>query len=267
MKEQLKGLPSIFSLSLMLFFKIKHFLLELKDDILDLVYPQHCPLCQKPLGKEEKDVCADCWRTLAFLPAPFCPYCKSFLEDEETVFEHRCPYLSKPEDRKILAAKSLGTLDDYYKKLIHRFKYDKKIPLGKRLAQSLGQVVAQDRDFANCDLVIPVPLHRARHRERGFNQSEILAEGVSQATNLPLAKGILKRKKNTKDQTYLNAQQRAENVRDAFVVTQPEKINDKKVVLVDDVITTGATLNECARMLQKAGAKTIFAVTLAVVVD
>jgi len=181
--------------------------------------------------------------------------------------EHRCVYLSKPEDRKILAVRSLSTFDDHYKKLIHRFKYDKKIPLGKRLAQSLGQAVAQERDFASCDLVIPVPLHRARHRERGFNQSEVLADGVSQAINLPLAKEILKRKKNTKDQTYLNAQQRAENVRDAFVVAQPKKINDKKVVLVDDVITTGATLNECARMLEKAGAKRIFAVTLAVVVD
>jgi competence protein ComFC len=248
-------------------FKIKKNLLELKEDILDLVYPQHCPLCQKPLGREEKGICADCWRTLAFLLAPFCPYCKSFLENEEIVFEHRCPYLSKPEERKILAVISLGTFDDYYKKLIHRFKYDRKIPLGNRLAQSLGQAVAQDEDFANCDLVIPVPLHRARHRERGFNQSEILAEGVSQAIDLPLVKEILKRKKNTKDQTYLNAQQRAENVRDAFVVIQPEKVKDKKVILVDDVITTGATLNECARMLEKAGAKRIFAVTLAVVVD
>ncbi len=183
------------------------------------------------------------------------------------MFEHRCVYLSKPEDRKILAVRSLGTFDDYYQKLIHRFKYDKKIPLGKRLAQSLAKVVAQDEDFVNCDLVIPVPLHRARHRERGFNQSEVLAEGVSQAINVSLAKEILKRKKRTKDQTYLNVQQRTENVRDAFVVTQPERINNRKVILVDDVITTGATLNECARMLRQAGAKEIFAVTLAVVAD
>lgn len=247
--------------------KVKDFLRELKDDILDLVYPQSCSICRKPLGRGEKDVCEGCWKTLAILPAPFCPYCKSFLEDEKTVFEHRCVYLSKPEDRKIFTARSLGTFDDYYQKLIHRFKYDKKIPLGKRLAQSLGQIVAQDEDFASCDLVIPVPLHRARHRERGFNQSEVLAEGVSQAINLPLVKDILKRKKNTKDQTYLNAQQRTENVRDAFMVIQPERINERDVILVDDVITTGATLNECTRMLQKAGAKRIFAVTLAVVVD
>jgi ComF family protein len=161
----------------------------------------------------------------------------------------------------------MGTFDDYYQKLIHRIKYDKKIPLGRRLAQSLGDRVASQRDFAACDLIIPVPLHRARHRERGFNQSAILAEGISSVTDLPLAKGILKRKKNTRDQTYLNAQQRAENMRDAFVVSQPEMIDGKNVILVDDVMTTGATLNECARMLQEAGAKRILAATLAVVVD
>jgi competence protein ComFC len=247
--------------------KIKHSLLELKDDLLDFVYPQSCSICEKPLNRGEKEVCENCWETLASLPSPFCPYCKTFLEDEETALKHRCVYLSRPEDRKIFAVTSLGTFDDYYQKLIHRFKYDRKIPLGKRLAQSLGEIVAREKDFITCDLIIPVPLHRARQRERGFNQSQILAEGIAEVTNLPLMKDILKRKKNTQDQTYLNAQQRKENVRGAFVITQPDKIASKQVILVDDVITTGATLNECARMLLDAGATKIFAVTLAVVVD
>jgi ComF family protein len=246
---------------------VKHFLLDIKDDILDFVYPQSCPICQKHLGRDEKHVCENCWKSLAILPAPFCPYCKSFFEEEESLVEHRCIYLNKPKDRKILAVRSLGTFDDYYQKLIHRFKYDKKIPLGKRLAARLGQAVAFNADFTSCHLAIPVPLHRARHRERGFNQSEILAEGISEGTGIPVAKDILRRKKNTKDQTYLNAQQRAENVRGAFVVTKPGRANGRSVILVDDVMTTGATLNECAAMLQKAGAGRIVAATLAVVVD
>lgn len=246
---------------------VKHFLLDIKDDILDFVYPQSCPICQKHLGRDEKHVCENCWKTLAILPAPFCPYCKSFFEEEESLVEHGCVCLSKPKDRRILAVRSLGTFDEYYQKLIHRFKYDKKIPLGKRLAARLGQAVAFNVDFTSCDLVIPVPLHRARHRERGFNQSEILAEGISEETKIPLAKDILKRRKNTEDQTYLSARQRAENVRDAFVVTKPGRVKGKNVILVDDVMTTGATLNECAAMLQKAGARKIHAATLSVVVD
>lgn len=246
---------------------VKHFLLDIKDDILDFVYPQSCPICQKHLDRDERQVCEGCWKSLAILPAPFCPYCKSLFEEEESLVEHGCMYLSKPKDRRILAVTSLGTFDDYYQKLVHRFKYDKKIPLGKRLAARLGQTVACCIDFTSCDLVIPVPLHRARHRERGFNQSEILAEGISEETKIPLAKDILKRRKNTKDQTYLNARQRTENVRDAFAVTKPGRVDGKNVILVDDVMTTGATLNECARMLQKAGAGRIVAATLAVVVD
>jgi ComF family protein len=167
----------------------------------------------------------------------------------------------------ILAVRSLGTFDDHYQKLIHRFKYGKSLPLGRRLAERLGQVVSETAGFGDCHLVIPVPLHRARHRERGFNQSDVLAQGISQATGVAFGKGILKRKKNTKDQTHLNAQQRAENVKDAFVIKRPDLTNGKRAILVDDVMTTGATLNECAETLRAAGVKEVLAVTLAVVVD
>ena len=246
---------------------IKRFFLDLKDDILDFVYPQTCPICRNLLKREEKDICDDCWKALALLPSPYCPYCKSFLEDKHEITNHQCAYLRRSKDRRILAVRSLGTFDAYYKKLVHRLKYDKKIHLGRRLAQRLGEIISQEKDFAGCDVVIPVPLHRARQRERGFNQSEILAEGISQATGLPLVKDVLERKKNTKDQTYLNIQQRAENVRGAFVVIHPYKIGDKNVILVDDVMTTGATLNECARMLLDSGAKNVFGITLTVVVE
>jgi predicted amidophosphoribosyltransferase len=178
---------------------IKRFFLDLKDDILDFVYPQTCPICRNPLKREEKDVCDDCWKALALLPSPYCPYCKSFLEDEHEITNHQCAYLSKPKDRRILAVRSLGTFDAYYKKLVHRLKYDKKIHLGRRLAQRLGETISEEKDFSNCDVVIPVPLHRARQRERGFNQSEVLAEGISRATGLPLARDILKRNRRRDD--------------------------------------------------------------------
>ena len=247
--------------------KIKRFFLDLKDDILDFVYPQTCPICRNPLEREEKDVCEECWRALALLPSPYCPYCRSFLENQDEIANHLCPNLTGSEERRILAVRSLGTFDDHYQKLVHRVKYEKKIHLGRRLAQRLGDSISEDKCFSGCDVVIPVPLHRARERERGFNQSEVLAEGISLAMGIPLARDILKRKRHTKDQTYLNAQQRAENVRGAFVVTHPEKVDGRRVILVDDVMTTGATLSECARMLQEAGAAGISAATLAVVTD
>jgi ComF family protein len=245
---------------------IKHFLVGLKDDILDFVYPQSCPICQRPLARDESFACKECWQSLSILPASFCPYCRCYFGSDESKVEHVCPCLDRPEERSILAVRSLGAFDDSYQKLIHRFKYDKRVPLGRRLAKRLAQRLVQGNDFVNCDLVIPVPLHRARRRERGFNQSQVLAEGISETTNVPLAGDILKRKKNTKDQTHLNAQERAENVRDAFTVTDAANLDGKNVILVDDVMTTGATLNECARILREAGAARIIAATLAVVV-
>jgi ComF family protein len=251
----------------MLLPKLLHSLLELKDDLLDFVYPQHCAICKKHLRREEKDICQVCWNSLVTLTDPFCPYCKSFIEEEDT----ECSFCKSAgefsEDHKILLVRSLGRFDEYYKELIHRFKYGKKIPLGKRLGRRLGETINDDSIFLKSDFLIPVPLHKSRYRERGFNQSEIIAEEISKATGLPFLKDMLKRKKNTKDQTNLSPQEREKNVRGAFVVTEPEMINGKKIILVDDVITTGATLSECARMLKQAGAEKILGMTIAVVTD
>jgi ComF family protein len=258
----------------MLLPKLLHSLLELKDDLLDFVYPQHCAICKKYLRREEKDICEVCWNSLVILTDPFCPYCKSFIKKGDT----ECGFCKSAgefsEDHNILLVRSLGRFDDYYKELIHRFKYGKKIPLGKSLGQRLGETINDDSVFLKSDFktqnscfLIPVPLHKSRYRERGFNQSEIVADGISKITGLSVLKNVLKRKKNTKDQTNLSREQREENVRDAFVVSCPEMTKGKNVILVDDVITTGATLSECARMLKQAGAEKVLGMTIAVVID
>jgi competence protein ComFC len=251
----------------MSFPKFLYALTELKDDLLDFVYPQHCVICKNYLKREERHVCENCWNSLTTLPDPFCPYCKSFMEHEDIkcVFCNSTKKLS--EDHILFKVRSLGRFDDYYKELIHQFKYGKKIPLGKRLGARLGRTINDDSIFLESDYLIPVPLHKSRCRERGFNQSEIVADGISEITGLSVLKKVLKRKKNTRDQTNLSREQREENVRGAFIITQPEMINGKNIILVDDVITTGATLSECARMLNQAGAQQILAMTLVVVTD
>jgi competence protein ComFC len=251
----------------MSFPKFLHALTELKDDLLDFVYPQHCVICKGHLKREENHVCETCWNSLVTLPDPFCPYCKSFMEheDAECVFCNSTKKLS--EDRIFLKVRSLGRFDDYYKELIHQFKYGKKIPLGKRLGGRLGKTINDDSHFSKSDYLIPVPLHKSRCRERGFNQSEIVADQISKITGIPILKNVLKRKKNTKDQTNLSREEREENVRGAFVVTYSEMIKGKNIILVDDVITTGATLTECARILNQSGAQQILATTIAVVTD
>jgi competence protein ComFC len=235
-------------------------LLNLKEDILDLIFPQHCVICKKYLSRQEKNVCQACWDNLAQLPSPFCAECKSFIEKDK-----QCKHCGN--EKKFVLVYSLGNFDERYQSLIYAFKYNQLINLGRRLGYALGEKIKEDRGFLESDFIIPVPLHPSRKRKRGFNQSEILALEVAQELNIPVLRDVLKRKKRTKDQTTLNAKQREENVRGAFKVKNEDRISNKKVILVDDVITTGATLRECAKTLIQAGAKEVLGITLAVAGD
>ena len=161
------------------------------------------------------------------------------------------------------SVRSLGLFDDHYQKLIHAFKYQAKTSLGKRLGRILAEKLREDGILPGFDCLIPVPLHPARKRERGFNQSELLADELSEVTHLPELKQLLKRIRNTKDQTKLTPEQRIENVKGAFALIDYDRIEGKKVILVDDVMTTGATLKECAKVLTKAGAKRVMGATIA----
>jgi len=129
----------------------------------------------------------------------------------------------------------------------------------------LGEILEKEEFSKDFDYIMPVPLHLSRKRERGYNQSRILAEEISKTVSVPLLEKVLIRKKKTKDQTHLSPEERERNVRGAFVARADSTLRGKKVILVDDVMTTGATLKECARVLKQAGAREVIGVTLVVV--
>ena len=280
-KGKPKDLQSRTFMDEIVFSKIANSFTELKDSLLDFIYPPHCIVCGAYLSPQEKDICSFCWDSLSILPDPFCPVCKAFLQGLKTKcgicfvesgsFGHNSAGGGPASGGKesIQMVKSLGTFDDHYKSLIHNFKYKRKISLGQRLGKRLGENLSLDQRFLEFDFLVPVPLHPARKRERGFNQSEILAEVVSERMNLPVLKRVLKRIKNTKDQTNLNVEQREKNVSGAFSLSSAkdgEQIYGKKIILIDDVITTGATLRECAEVLKEGGAKKVVGATLVVAV-
>ena len=235
-------------------------LLSLKDDILDLIFPQHCIICKRYLSRKEKNVCQVCWDNLVCLPFPFCVECRSFIEKDKY-----CKQCGNEKGLGLVYA--LGSFDNSYQSLIYAFKYKQLLNLGKRLGFVLGDSIKEDKRFLELDFLIPVPLHPSKKRKRGFNQSEILAFEVSRKLELPVLKDVLVRKKRTKDQTNLNAKQREENVRGAFKVKSKDKVSGKQIILVDDVITTGATLRECAKTLIQAGAKKVLGLTVVMAGD
>jgi len=163
-------------------------------------------------------------------------------------------------------ALSFGEYDAGLRGLIQLLKYERvtpvATPLGAMLAHAITELIAS-RDAT--PVVIPVPLHKRRRRSRGFNQSELIAHAA--VRHLPLRlevlSGALLRQRDTISQVGLSREERIENVRDAFRVAQPSRINGRDIVLVDDVMTTGTTLSECARVLKQAGAERVWAATVA----
>jgi len=121
----------------------------------------------------------------------------------------------------------------------------------------------QVRMTAHLDLAIPVPLHRQRLRQRGFNQALILAHGISERFSVPLLYDNLTRLRSTRPQVELSGHERTENVKGAFGLARPSEVRDKRILLIDDVFTTGATMNSCAKVLRRAGAKDVVALAVA----
>jgi ComF family protein len=147
--------------------------------------------------------------------------------------------------------------------LIHRFKYGRKTHVGKMLGRFMADYsypVFIPQDFT---LIMPVPLHPARLRKRGFNQSVILARELSKKLSIPMDFMTLKRSVDTEPQVHLGKRERASNVKGAFAVSNSDKITGHKILLVDDVYTTGSTVNECARVLTTNGASSVAILTLA----
>lgn len=165
-------------------------------------------------------------------------------------------------DKKIKTY-ALGYFNIPFNNLIYEFKYHHRLFLKETLAKALSNIIINDYYLKDCNYLVPVPLHKAKLRERGYNQSEILAKEISKIVDKEVLNCLI-RKKNTKSQTKLKEDKRVENVKDAFVFNNNYNIENKKIILVDDVMTTGATLNSCAEVLLENKAKEVFGLVIAI---
>lgn len=231
-------------------------------DLLDFVYPPHCGVCEGELRRGDGIVCADCWRSLEAITSPFCQKCGlplSTPNDLCSACEVRAHLFS--------FARSYGLFDELFQKIIHLFKYRRKLSLAGPLSALMTQIVEVDRRFFCLEALVPVPLHPVKRRVRGYNQSQLLAQNLSRATGWPLLQGILFRTVNTRSQSKLSLGERATNVRNAFQVRDPGQVRDKRILLVDDVLTTGSTADACSSALLSAGAVQVSVVTVARAVE
>ena len=231
--------------------------------LIHLVFPSGCASCQTPLWQTSIPFfCQSCWGKLSLLPEPYCPQCgRPFASPVALTHSptHVCG-ACREHPPAFSKAWSVFAYQTPLKEALALFKYRGKVTLAHPLARLLIQHLPS---LPPVDVIMPVPLHAQRLREREFNQSALLANPLSQHLGLPLILGGLIRTRPTVPQTSLTRKERLTNLRGAFSVSQPVAIQGKAILIIDDVMTTGTTLHECAHTLRQAGSGPVYGLTLA----
>jgi len=233
--------------------------------LLNFLYPPRCAVCETALPIETtRRVCAPCLGAVERLRPPLCLICGAPLQSAEQ--DDRCAHCRDAPPafdsaRAVTRYRSGAEGSNTVGALLRRHKYGLDQSLGRALAEFLD--AGPELKAGAYDIVIPVPLHRTRLRWRGFNQAALLGAALARRLNCSLDVVTLARVRATAPQTERDRAQRTRNVRDAFAVRRPSRVAGQRVLLVDDVMTTGATADECARVLRAAGALRIDVLTLA----
>jgi len=234
--------------------KTQNPILDVFGGILDLLYPPKCIVCGT-LGLEP--TCAACLREFRPIPGPICRHCGTTLDAGKC---KRCQFIPS---EFISGARSAGVFEGTLRKAIHRLKYDGKRNLVGPLGSYFGEFLSR-RPFGRVkvDMIVPIPLHRAKMHDREFNQAALIAHEVGPILSLPVMEECVIRVRNTLPQVGLNASERARNVKGAFQVGDATAIKGRTVLLIDDVATTLSTADACAEPLVNAEARAVYVATL-----
>ena len=221
------------------------------SDFASLIYPRVCNGCGNALFRHEELVCNLCYFSL--------PKTNFHLNPEnivQKIFYGRA-------DVKLASSFLLFQKKGTVQKMLHALKYKSKPEVGHLLGKWYGADLKKTNTFADCDYIIPVPLHKKRLRKRGYNQSEYFARGLSEELNIPVLTDVLLKKHFTETQTYKTREERWQNTLHSFEIKNGELLKDKNILLVDDVITTGATTEACILQLQEASNAPVYVASIA----
>lgn len=207
------------------------------SDLIDLIFPRTCVVCGELLSPQEKDICINCLSTLPKIE-------KIHLDEIEKSF------WGKVEIERATSFMYYHK-NSPYNNLIHRLKYKNRPDTGDRLAFLAAKEIAESGFFDGIDAIVPLPLSKRKMRQRGYNQCDYIAKGLSRATGIPVIKNAVKRLKSNETQTHKSRDERWQNVEGIFALSDATLLEGKHILLIDDILTTGATLASCAKSIQE----------------
>lgn len=223
-----------------------------------LLYPPRCPICDEAVALWEEGICRECLKKVKYVLPPFCCKCGKHLEaaDEELCADCR--------DRKYLytAGRALYEYKSIAKSL-YRFKYGGRQEYAKVYGEEISFYLGEFFKEIHPDALIPVPMYPGKERRRGYNQSLLLAKAIGECTKIPVYQGIIRRIRDTKPLKLLNPEERLNNLKKAFILNE-NGVKLKVVVIIDDIYTTGSTVDEMTRVFLDAGVQKVYFVTLAI---
>jgi len=229
--------------------------------LLDILYPRRCIGCGVSSPETFRYVCWDCWSDTARVEAPFCDLCGDPVAG--AVDHDFICYTCSSEKPSFDGARSAARYDGVVGEALRQLKYEQALWLAPDIAGILLNCIQAEYPGLQFDLLVPVPLHHVRRRHRGYNQSAVLARELGRKIGCQSHPGLLRRIRPTTSQTNLTAKERLSNVNKAFQSRKANRLEGRKVLLVDDVMTTGATVNACAKSLKKGGAASVHVITAA----
>ena len=223
---------------------------------IQLLFPLRCPVCDEIVTPFGEKICFDCMKKLKVITPPRCLKCGKKLEDEEQEYCHDCS-AGRHEFLRGRALYEYGSIAS----AIYRFKYANRREYADFFGEEIARYLGEEMHRMHPDGLIPIPLHPARQRRRGYNQAQLLAKSISRYTGIPVYDKILVRVKNTVPLKKLNPRQRQNNLKKAFHI-RGNDVKLKTIILVDDIYTTGSTMDAAARVFLEAGAEKIYFITL-----
>jgi len=224
----------------------------------DIIYPYTCPLCGK-VTEIEKVLCNTCETQLKYIEEPICKKCGKQLENDEQEYCGDCKRRGHVFDSGI----GIFAYDDNVRRSIYDFKYNDMKIYGKFYGIKMAARARGYIEHWKPDVIAPVPVSKKKYRKRGYNQAELIARELAKNCNVPMDARLLYRVKDTKPQKEISKDLRRKNLEKAFLISQ-NVVKYKKVVLVDDIYTTGSTIDECAKALKAAGVENVFFISLSI---